>query len=228
MMFLKRSYEKEIMDDFSINDDRIDDALNELKLVNKFLGGITTSKAGFRFLLNNKYSNTVKVLDIGSGASDIFDAIKKNFPNLNVYSLDRNERTCEVIKAEKTTTPIFGDAKNPPIKNESISVVHASLFLHHFTEDEIKGLIKSSLSIANYGIIINDLRRSVWALMGIKLLTILFSKSSMVKNDAPLSVKRGFIKSELIDILKSLKINNFKIKRKWAFRWLVVIPKDQE
>jgi len=75
--------------------------------------------------------------------------------------------------------------------------------------------------------IINDLRRSVWALIGIKLLTILFSKSSMVKNDAPLSVKRGFIKSELIDMLKSLKIINYKIKRKWAFRWLVAIPKDQ-
>jgi len=227
MMFLKRSYEKEIMDNFSINDDRIDDALNELKLVNKFLGGTSTSKAGFRFLLNHKKSDPVKVLDIGSGASDIFESLHKRFPNLNLYSLDRNERTCEFIKAEKISAPIYGDAQNPPIKKESVSVVHASLFLHHFTEDEIKGLIKSSLSIAKYGIIINDLRRSVWAFMGIKLLTILFSKSSMVKNDAPLSVKRGFIKSELIDMLKSLKINNYKIKRKWAFRWLVVIPKDQ-
>jgi len=227
MMFLKRSYEKEIMDDFSINDDRIDDALNELKLVNKFLGGINTSKAGFRFLLNHKKSDPVKVLDIGSGASDIFEALHKRFPNLNLYSLDRNERTCEFIKAEKISVPIYGDAQNPPIKKESVSVVHASLFLHHFTEDEIKDLIKSSLSIAKYGMIINDLRRSVWALMGIKLLTTLCSKSSMVKNDAPLSVKRGFIKSELIDMLKSLNIINYKIKRKWAFRWLVVIPKDQ-
>ena len=227
MMLLKRSYEKEIMDDFSINDDRIDDALNEIKLVNKFLGGISTSKDGFRFLLKHKKFNPMKVLDIGSGASDVFEALNKRFPNLNVYSLDRNERICKVIKAEKTATPIYGDAKNPPIKKESVSVVHASLFLHHFTEDEIKNLIKSSLSIANYGMIINDLRRSVWALIGIKLLTILFSKSSMVKNDAPLSVKRGFIKSELIDMLKSLKIINYKIKRKWAFRWLVAIPKDQ-
>ncbi|MCH7973132.1 MAG: hypothetical protein IH949_04475 [Bacteroidetes bacterium] len=56
---------------------------------------------------------------------------------------------------------------------------------------------------------------------------IQLSKSSMVKNDAPLSVKKGFVKSELIDMFKNLKITNYKIKRKWAFRWLVVISKDQ-
>jgi ubiquinone/menaquinone biosynthesis C-methylase UbiE len=226
-MFLKRSYEKEIMDDFSINDDRVGDALNEIKHVNKFLGGISTSKAGLRFLFNHKKSDPMKVLDIGSGASDIFEALHKRYPNLNVYSLDRNERICEIIKAEKTASPIYCDAQNPPIKKESVSVVHASLFLHHFTEDEIKKLIKSSLSIAKYGMIINDLRRSVWALIGIKLLIFLFSKSAMVKNDAPLSVKKGFLISELINMLENLNITNYKIKRKWAFRWLVVIPKDQ-
>jgi len=226
-MFLKRSYEKEIMDDFSIDDDRLYDALNELKLVNKFLGGVSTSKAGFRFLLNHKKSNPVKVLDIGSGASDIFEALHKRYSNFNVYSLDRNERICEFIKAENTASPIYGDAQNHPIKKESVSVVHASLFLHHFTEDEIKELIISSFDIAKDGIIVNDLRRSVWALIGIKILIFLFSKSSMVKNDAPLSVKKGFLKSELIDMLESINITNYKIKRKWAFRWLVVISKDE-
>ncbi len=49
----------------------------------------------------------------------------------------------------------------------------------------------------------------------------------MGKNDAPLSAKKGFIKSELIDMFKSLKIIIYKIKRKWAFMWLVVIFKDQ-
>jgi 2-polyprenyl-3-methyl-5-hydroxy-6-metoxy-1,4-benzoquinol methylase len=215
------------MDDFSINDDRVDDALNEIKLVNKFLGGISTSKAGFRILFNHNKSKPVKVLDIGSGASDIFEALQKRDLNLKVYSLDRNERICEVIKAEKTASPIYGDAQNLPIKKESVSVVHASLFLHHFTEVELKEIFKSSLDIAKNGIIINDLRRSVWALIGIKLLIFIFSKSSMVKNDAPLSVKKAFIKSDLINILKSLNITNYKIKRKWAFRWLVVIPKDQ-
>jgi len=223
-MFLKRSYDKEIMDDFSIMDSRIDIALNELKLVNRFLGGVSTSKTGFEMLFNNSNYETIKVLDIGSGSSDIFQRLISKLPNLKIFSIDRNKRICEVIKNENTAYPIFGDAITPPVKEESISVVHASLFLHHFNKDEIKNIIKSSLAIAKKGMIINDLRRSVWALIGIKALIYLFSKSTMVKNDAPLSVKRGFIKSELINLLEELKITNYKIKRKWAFRWLIVIP----
>ena len=68
-----------------------------------------------------------------------------------------------------------------------------------------------------------DLRRSVFAYIGIKILTTLFSSSVMVKNDAPLSVRRGFTKSDLLSILANLNIREFKIKRKWAFRWLIII-----
>ena len=225
-MFLKRSYEKEIMDDFSIMDSQIDSALNELKLVNRLLGGVSTSKTGFEILFNSSNYESIKVLDIGSGSSDIFESLINKFPKLKIFSIDRNKRVCEVVKNENTAYPIFGDAIALPVKEESISVVHASLFLHHFKKDDIIKIIKSSLAIAEKGMIINDLRRSVWALIGIKILIYLFSKSTMVKNDAPLSVKRGFIKSELINLLEELKITNYKIKRKWAFRWLIVIPKN--
>jgi hypothetical protein len=48
----------------------------------------------------------------------------------------------------------------------------------------------------------------------------------MVKNDGPVSVKRGFIKSELRSILSKIKIEKYVIKRRWAFRWLVIIYPD--
>jgi hypothetical protein len=47
----------------------------------------------------------------------------------------------------------------------------------------------------------------------------------MVKNDAPLSVKRGFIKSELINLFSNYRAKNIVIKKKWAFRWMIVIKK---
>jgi len=212
-MFLKRSYQNEMMDDFSIVDERIDTALSELMLVNKFLGGAGTSVTGFKILFNGGKITDLRVLDIGAGGSDIF------------YTL--NKRICKMLKDGSVTEPLFGDALHPPIKSKSVDVVHSSLLLHHFSEEDIKTIICSSLAIADYGIIINDLRRSVLALIGIKLLTILFSKSVLVKNDAPLSVKRGFLKSELKNLLMDMGIKNYKIKRKWAFRWLIVIPKQQ-
>ena len=226
-MFLKRNYQNELMDDFTIVDERIDTALSELKLVNKFLGGAGTSASGFKILFNGNKISNCKVLDIGAGASDIFYVLNKKFPNIRIYSLDRNKKVCEMLKDKSETKPLFGDVLRVPVKLNSVDVVHASLFLHHFTEEEIKRIISSSLSIANTGMIINDLRRSVLALIGIKLLTFLFSKSVLVKNDAPVSVTRGFLKSELLNLLYDLGIKNYKIKRKWAFRWLIVIPKQQ-
>ena len=225
-MFLKRSYQKEMMDDFSLIDERIDTALAELKLVNKFLGGVKTSVAGFKLLFNGDKITNLKVLDIGAGTSDIFK-LNNKFPNIIVYSLDRNRKVCEVIKQNSHSKSLFGDALHPPIKQNSVDVVHSSLFIHHLTEEEIKKIISLSLLIAGTGLIINDLRRSIVAWIGIKLLTFLFSKSVLVTNDAPLSVKRGFLKPELLNILEDLGIHNYKIKRKWAFRWLVVIPKQQ-
>ncbi|MGZ5255480.1 MAG: methyltransferase domain-containing protein, partial [Flavitalea sp.] len=61
----------------------------------------------------------------------------------------------------------------------------------------------------------------------IKIITAIFSKSYLVKNDAPLSVLRGFKKTELISALKQAGINDASIEWKWAFRWLVVFDKNK-
>ena len=55
-----------------------------------------------------------------------------------------------------------------------------------------------------------------------KLLTKLFSNSYLVKNDAPLSVARGFIKKEWQKVFKIAGIKQFKIQWQWAFRYLII------
>jgi hypothetical protein len=47
----------------------------------------------------------------------------------------------------------------------------------------------------------------------------------MVKNDGPLSVKRGFTKPELIKLFSNDVPTDIVIKKKWAFRWMIVIKK---
>ncbi len=219
---MKRSYEQEMMDDFSIRDERIDIALSELKIINKYLGGISTTKSALNFLLESE-NEKLKIIDIGSGSSDNLIAAKNRFPNLQILSIDKNLRV--LSNSENSLKKINSDAFHLPIKDGSCDIVHAALFLHHFTEDQIQKLLKEFLRISKIGIIINDLQRSLLALIGIKILTVLFSKSEMVKNDAPLSVKRGFTKHELLKILLNSGATNFIIKRKWAFRWMVVIKK---
>ena len=73
------------------------------------------------------------------------------------------------------------------------------------------------------GIVINDIHRNWFSYYSIKLLTKLFSKSAMVKFDAPLSVLRAFKKNELKSILDQAGFSNYTLKWMWAFRWQVII-----
>jgi len=213
----------EILDDFSIQDERVDYALKELKIINLLLGGNGVSREGIKIFYNR--AGALNILDIGCGASDILIQIKKKLQNLNIYSLDINLRACFYLKKHSPDIRVIcGDVLNFPFE-DSFDIIHASLFFHHFKEDEIKRIILSLLKSCDKGIVINDLRRSIFAWTGIKILTLLFSKSKEVRNDGPLSVKRSFVRKDWINILNDICPNNYEIKRKWAFRWLVVIYK---
>jgi hypothetical protein len=53
------------------------------------------------------------------------------------------------------------------------------------------------------------------------------SNSAYVKNDAPLSVWRGFKKKEWESILQSAGYQNSKINWVWAFRHLIIEKMEQ-
>jgi ubiquinone/menaquinone biosynthesis C-methylase UbiE len=222
-MFLKRSYDPEILDDFSIQDGRVDNALEELKIINSLLGGNGISYEGIKAFVTNE--DILDILDVGAGASDILLGVKRKYNKINIFCLDKNQRSCAYLKMHSEDLKVIcGDVKNLPFKTD-FDIIHASLFLHHFNEGELIKILTNLLKLSRKGIVINDLRRSVFAWIGIKLLTLLFSKSREVKNDGPLSVRRSFIKKDWADILNKIAVTSYEIKRRWAFRWLIVIYK---
>jgi hypothetical protein len=102
-------------------------------------------------------------------------------------------------------------------------IIFSSLFCHHFTNKELIEQLQWLQQNAATGFFINDLHRHKLAYYAIKLITTLFSNSYLVKNDAPLSVARGFTKKEWNTLILQAGINNAKIKWKWAFRHLITV-----
>ena len=225
-MFERRSYQKEIMDDFSITDDRINTALLELETINRYLGGRTTSRKGLEIISRViKHNKKISILDVGSGGSDNFK-YNSDSTRISLTSFDINKGVCKyVLENSSDVNIVCGNTFSLPFKESSFDIIHVSLFLHHFSEGEIKKMMQHFMKISRYGVVVNDLHRSVFAYAGIKLLTFLFSKSEMVKNDGPLSVKRGFLKKELQEIFSNAKSSSVIIQYRWAFRWLAVIVK---
>lgn len=236
-MLMQRINQKEIMDDVTITDHRIVRALDELRIVNKFLGGNHVSAEGVTSLAGDltrahwmkaemPHTAPTTILDIGSGGSDALNRLAAR-GGVRIISLDLNTGVCAYVHThDRTAEVICGNALTLPVRHHSVDIVHASLFLHHLTETEIEHLLRQSLCICRLGIVINDLRRSFAAYAGIWLLTRLFGASPMVRHDGPLSVRRGFSRRDLSAILDRLPAASYSIHRRWAFRWLVVVRKE--
>lgn len=175
-------------------------------------------------------SKTYSVIDIGCGGGDSLKAIAKSAQSkqykINLAGIDLKEDCIEYARNTCSRYPKISlycdDFRNVFSKIPSIDIVHASLFCHHFTEDEIVDFIKFCNKNKTV-FIINDLERNPIAYYSIKWLTRLFSRSPLVKNDAPLSVLRGFKKKEWCAILQKAGVERYSIQNCFAFRHLVIV-----
>lgn len=228
-MLEHRSQEIEIMDDLSISGDVVDQTLRELNTINKRLGGNRISVSSYKKLAS-KVDGDVLLADLGCGGGDIMMEMavwsRKNQIKASFVGIDANQNiVAYAIEHTKKYPEITYQAINifsDDFKKQTFDIIHCCLFVHHFTTDQLTSLFKQFKGQARLGVIINDLHRHPLAYWSIKFLTSLFSKSEMVKNDASVSVARGFKKKELVTILERAGIEKFELKWKWAFRWELI------
>jgi len=94
-------------------------------------------------------------------------------------------------------------------------------------DKEIAELFNWGMMKAKVGFIMNDLHRHPLAYYSIAVLTRLFSRSYLVKNDAKLSVLRGFKREELKKLIPHSPFFRWKLSWCWAFRWLLIIQPEK-
>jgi 2-polyprenyl-3-methyl-5-hydroxy-6-metoxy-1,4-benzoquinol methylase len=233
--FSKRSYATELLDRDDIPFEDISRNMKELEFINAHLGGHKITISGFNQLLKTALKNkhSLVVAEIGCGGGDNLVAInkwcKKSGIALKCIGIDINPHCIEV--AEKKLQPaaasfICSDYKLVNFGNEKPDIIFSSLFCHHFTNEELVSMLQWMQTHAGKGFFINDLQRHPVAYYAIKWLSSLFSRSYLVKNDAPLSVLRGFKKNEWKALLHSAGIAEYQLDWKWAFRYLLTVHKN--
>jgi 2-polyprenyl-3-methyl-5-hydroxy-6-metoxy-1,4-benzoquinol methylase len=215
---------KELLDADDIPFADIKQNLKELNTINTLLGGHKISQVGLKYFFNN--NEALHVCEIGCGGGDNIKALSNLNTNNTFTGIDLKD-TCLLFAQEQ-----YGPLANWVCSDYSKvnfganpDVIFSSLFCHHFTNDELVYMLQWKMQHCTKGFFINDLQRNTVAYYLIKWLTKFFSKSYLVKNDAPLSVARGFHKSEWIYLLEKAGIKNYTIKWKWAFRYLIVCKK---
>ncbi len=226
MKLTVRSYQKELLDADNIPMEAIRQNMIELDTINTLLGGHRISISGFKKLLGNK--KKISVCEIGCGGGDNLIALQKwcdkNNIHLSTIGIDIKKEVIEFASARRelvNTTFIISDYSIVHFDQQP-DIIFSSLFCHHFTNEALIKQFTWMKEHCNIGFFINDLHRHTLAYYSIKILTGIFSKSYLVKHDAPLSVARGFVKNELKKLLIIAGIHSTTVEWKWAFRYLIV------
>lgn len=235
-----RSNEKELIDDLELENDALRQNLEELALINKYLGGNQVTTSGLLRLLpislitNNQQErlpSPITISDLGCGGGDMLmvmaDWAKKRGINAQFIGIDANDfmidfgtkRTANYLNISYLHQDIYSEE----FKEKSFDIVTMTLFCHHFSDESLVTLLQQLKKQTRIGIVINDIHRHWFAYHSIAWITKLFLKSYLVKNDAKLSVWRAFVREDLEKIIQESGFTKYSIRWKWAFRWEVVL-----
>lgn len=221
--FRTRSLEPELLDASDIPFEDIQQNMKELAVINHWLGGHAITLRGIRSLM---HSDTLSIAEIGCGGGDNLSYLQRHLSHAVRLSLTGIDLKPACIDFARSVHPgiqfLCSDYRQVQFDVKP-DIIFSSLFCHHFSDADLISQLQWMKDNSKLGFVINDLHRHPLAYHAIRMLTQLFSTSYLVKHDAPLSVARGFTKSEWLELFRKAGISDFSIEWRWAFRHLIML-----
>ncbi len=228
----ERSPLPELMDDFTKGGAELTEALVHLRRLNRIFGAPGPALYGVSKLWESLgRPRRLTVLDVGAGSGDINLRLlrwaRKQGVQMNVILTDVTEEALaeskRLFRGEPRVTFERSDLFDLP--SRCADVVTASQFAHHFDSERLPRVIGRMLDVSSTGIVINDIHRHWIAWSAVWLVTRLVSANRYIRHDGPLSVAKGFRRSDFHDAAKKLSIPNMTVSWRPLFRYSVIIPK---
>jgi len=131
---MRRTVRPELLDSNSATDAEIRSSLKDLQFINRWLGGVSTTRSLLQRVLRQHPSRHLSVLDVGSATGDGLANVQRsmNGTRLSCTLLDRSpshfDGTARTMKA------VLGDALSLPFQDDSFDVVLCSGLLYHLDD----------------------------------------------------------------------------------------------
>jgi SAM-dependent methyltransferase len=222
MVDLSRRIDEPELLDLGVSDEEARRSLADLRFVNRWLGNRQRFLRTLRPYLA-VHPRTARLLDVGCGSGDVpaFVVAGAGVPVLAV-GLDAKELHLRALPP--TVKPVRGDVRALPFAPGSFDVVTASLFLHHFGDQELPEVLRGLWRLARRALVVNDLRRArVPYVFGQATFRLLFRTHVSVE-DGLLSIRRGFTPGELAAAFATAGIPA-RVRREFPYRLVAVAEK---
>ncbi|MEM8890820.1 MAG: methyltransferase domain-containing protein [Bacteroidota bacterium] len=228
--FQTRSREEEIMDDLEMEGNLLEKTLDQLAWINVWLGGNAITWTGLKKVVSLISKPKINLLDLGTGGGDalryLANKSKDSKTEISFLGWDANQATLayatKMSKAYRNIAYQKVNILDPNTGYQNVDVVTCALFLHHFSDEEIIQLIGRLKSDGVQYLIINDLQRHWLPYVLFTFVSKVLRFSKMAHHDGLLSIRKGFKKQELQDLLEKSQCELKYIGWKWAFRYLIV------
>lgn len=203
----------------------LEQSLDQVAEVNRWLGGRRAIWHALRPLLSR--SATTTILDVGTGSADIPVDIAQRARRADlrvaIIASDRHAQIREIAAARTVGQPgisvAAADALALPFDRRACDVVLLSMTLHHFDEAEQIVALREAARVARRAVIINELERCTPNYIGARLLAgTRWRGNRLTRHDGPLSVLRAFTINELGDLAASAGLRVQLLQRRFFYR----------
>lgn len=177
-------------------------SLGDLVRINRRWGGHSTLR---RLLAETvPAAGRFSVLDVGAASGDMGVCIRQWYPGAAVTSLDYVESHLEGASGSR----IAGDAFRLPFRRGSFDYVFCSLFLHHFTDEQVIALLKGFGEVARTAVLVIDLERNPIPYYFIAWSRPLLGWDPVTVHDGAISVEAAFHRDELEELARRAGLRN--------------------
>ncbi|MGH9582054.1 MAG: methyltransferase domain-containing protein [Bryobacteraceae bacterium] len=218
-MFSKRLIKPELLDQAEPAEARPN--LADLVRINRNFGGHSVLRKMLAAAVPQ--ASPFTVLDVGAASGDTARLIQELYPAARVTNLDRNEVNLDAAPRPK----IVGDAFQLPFGESSFDFVCSSLFLHHFSDEEVVALLSGFYRVAQRALLVSDLERHVIPYCFLPATKYIFGWQRITLHDGPISVRAAFRPDELLALSRRAGIRHTQVEvHRPAFRISVVAKKE--
>lgn len=195
-------------------------SLRDVALANALFGGSAAVVNEIAAILPT-LPRRLTLLDVGTGLGDIPARARVVAARAGVSMETIGVEAAEWVAAASRTgndAAVVGSALALPFADASVDIVTCSQVLHHFFDSDARQLVCELNRVARHRVIISEIRRTRVAAAGIWAASFLLGFHPVSRHDGVVSVMRGFLPNELLDVVRSATGHAPTVRRRRGFR----------